>query len=98
MGNLEKPLTWGLTILLLGYLFVANCKCGEEASCTVKNGFNIESENENIDVNQEIKIEVHVEDENLNADSIVDAVLGDINMQGNIDTVIKIDLVEETAE
>ncbi|HIG32977.1 MAG TPA: hypothetical protein EYQ09_06045 [Flavobacteriales bacterium] len=98
MGNLEKPLTWGLTILLLGYLFVANCKCGEEASCTANNGFNIESENETIDVNQEIKIEIQVEDENLNVDSIVDAVLEDIDMEGNIDTVIKIDLVEETAE
>ena len=42
MGNLEKPLTWGLTILLLGYLFVANCKCGEESTCELNNGFNIE--------------------------------------------------------
>ena len=39
MGNLEKPLTWGLTILLLGYLFVANCKCGEESTCELNNGF-----------------------------------------------------------
>ena len=30
MGNLEKPLTWILVIGLLGYLFVANCTCGEE--------------------------------------------------------------------
>ena len=44
MGNLEKPLTWGLTILLLGYLFVANCKCGEESTCELNNGFNIELE------------------------------------------------------
>ena len=98
MGNLEKPLTWVLTILLLGYLFAANYKCGEEASCTANNGFNIELENENIDVNQEIKIEIQVEDENLNVDSVVDAVLSDINMKGNMDTVIKIDLAEETAE
>ena len=41
MGNLEKPLTWGLTILLLGYLFAANCKCGEESACSLNNGFNI---------------------------------------------------------
>ena len=34
MGNLEKPLTWALTILFLGYLIVANCKCGEESSCS----------------------------------------------------------------
>ena len=30
MGNLERPLTWILIIGLLGYLFVANCTCGEE--------------------------------------------------------------------
>ena len=98
MGNLEKPLTWGLVIVFVGYLLIANCECGEEASCTANNGFNIELENETIDVNQEIKIEIQVEDENLNVDSMVDAVLEDIEMVGNIDTVIKIDLVEETAE
>ena len=98
MENLEKPLTWVLVIVLLGYLFIANCDCGEEASCTAKNGFNIQSENETIDVNQEIKIEIQVEDESLNVDSIADAVLEDIDMEGNIDTVIQIDLVDETAE
>jgi len=41
MGNLEKPLTWGLVIVLLGYLFIVNCECGEESSCPLNNGFNI---------------------------------------------------------
>ena len=41
MENLEKPLTWGLVIVLLGYLFIANCECGEESSCPLNNGFNI---------------------------------------------------------
>ena len=50
MGNLEKPLTWGLTILLLGYLFVANCKCGEESACQLNNGFNISNTDINGDV------------------------------------------------
>ena len=50
MGNLEKPLTWGLTILLLGYLFVANCKCGEESACQLNNGFNISNTGINVDV------------------------------------------------
>jgi hypothetical protein len=50
MGNLEKPLTWGLTILLLGYLFVANCKCGEESACQLNNGFNISNTDINVDV------------------------------------------------
>tara|TARA_B110000263_G_scaffold202035_1_gene181656 strand:+ start:228 stop:524 length:297 start_codon:yes stop_codon:yes gene_type:complete len=98
MGNLEKPLTWGLVIVLLGYLFIANCDCGEEASCTLNNGFNFESENETIDVNQEIRVEIQAEDENLNIDSIVDTVLENIDMEGDIDTVIKIDLEDETAE
>jgi len=98
MGNLEKPLTWGLVIVLLGYLFIANCDCGEEASCTANNGFNIESENLDSEVKQEIRVEIQVEDENLNVDSIVDAVLEDIDAEGNIDTIIKIDLEEETTE
>ncbi|MGY8988295.1 MAG: hypothetical protein ACKVG7_07030 [Flavobacteriales bacterium] len=50
MGNLEKPLTWGLTILLLGYLFVANCKCGEESTCQLNNGFNISNTDINVDM------------------------------------------------
>ncbi|MFQ3332729.1 MAG: hypothetical protein ACI84S_000891 [Thalassomonas sp.] len=55
MGNLEKPLTWGLTILLLGYLFVANCKCGEESTCSLNNGFNISNAGLNGDV---LKVDV----------------------------------------
>ena len=98
MENIEKPLTWVLVIVLLGYLFIANCDCGEEASCTANNGFNIESENLDSEVKQEIRVKIQVEDENLNVDSIVDAVLEDIDAEGNIDTIIKIDLEEETTE
>jgi hypothetical protein len=50
MGNLEKPLTWGLTILLLGYLFIANCECSEESTCSLNNGFNISNTDINGDV------------------------------------------------
>ena len=95
MGNLEKPLTWGLVIVLLGYLFIANCDCGEETSCKANNGFNIESENLDSEVKQEIKVEIQIEDESLNVDSILGAVLEDIDTEGNLDTVIKIDLTEE---
>ena len=95
MGNLEKPLTWGLVIVLLGYLFIANWDCGEEASCTANNDFNIESENLDSEVKQEIKVEIQIEDESLNVDSILGAVLEDIDTEGNLDTVIKIDLTEE---
>ena len=41
MGNLEKPLTWVLGIVFVGYLFVANCECGEGSACPLNNGFNI---------------------------------------------------------
>ena len=95
MGNLEKPLTWGLVIVLLGYLFIANYDCGEESSCTLNNGFNTESENLDSEVKQEIKVEIQIEDESLNVDSILGAVLEDIDTEGNLDTVIKIDLTEE---
>jgi len=97
MGNLEKPLTWGLVIVLLGYLFVANCECGEDATCPLNNGFNIGFEENSDDVKQEIGLEIQVEDENLKIDSIVDAVLENIDMEGDVDTVIEIniDLTQE---
>ena len=98
MGNLEKPLTWVLVIVLLGYFFISNCNFGGEASCSENNGFNIESVNETIDIKQEIQGEIQVEDENLNVDSLVNGVLEDIDMEGDIDTVIEIDLEEETTE
>ena len=44
MENFEKPLTWGLVILLLGYLFVANCECGEGSTCPLNNEVNIENQ------------------------------------------------------
>ena len=98
MGNLEKPLTWGLVIVLLGYLFVANCEFGENSTCTLNNGFNIGFEDDTEEVRQEIRVEIQVEDESLDVDSIIDAVLEDIDMKGNIDTLIEIELEKETTE
>mgnify|MGYP001316834719 FL=1 len=43
MENLERPLTWGLAIVIMGYLFIANCECGEGAICPVNSAFNISS-------------------------------------------------------
>ena len=91
MKNLRKPLTWGLVIVLLGYLFIANCDC-EDASCTFfkcsNNELNIESENDTIKPQNKL-IEIQAEDENLNSDSMA---------KGDIDTVIEIDLEQETTE
>ena len=41
MENLKTPLTWVLGIVFVGYLFVANCECGEGSTCPLNNGFNI---------------------------------------------------------
>ena len=70
MGNLEKPLTWGLVIVLLGYLFIANCECGEGSTCALNNGFNISNTDINVDVLkvdapetvEEVKVEVIIID------------------------------------
>ena len=74
MGKFEKPLTWILTIGILGYLSMENC-CKTEYSTEVK---------------KEIIVEVQVEDENLNIDSMVDTVIENIDTEGDVDTIIKI--------
>ena len=66
MGNLERPLTWGLAIVLMGYLFIANCKCGEGTICPLNSAFNISSSGINanaleVDVPETVT-EVTVED------------------------------------
>ena len=81
MGKFEKPLTWILIIGILGYLFMGNC-CKTERSTEVK---------------KEIRVEIQVEDENLKIDSMVDTVIENIDIEGDLDTVIEIniDLIEE---
>ena len=66
MGNLERPLTWGLAIVLMGYLFIANCECGEGTICPLNSAFNISSSGINanaleVDVPETVT-EVTVED------------------------------------
>ena len=63
MGNLEKPLTWVLGIVFVGYLFIANCECGEGSICPLNNGFNIGFEEATEEVKQEIRVEIKVEEE-----------------------------------
>ena len=58
---------------------------------------NIGSE-EMVSINDLVQIACSVEDKNLNVDSVVNGVLEDIDMENDIDTVIKIDLEEETTE
>jgi len=81
MGKFEKPLTWILVIGILGYLFMGNYG---KTECSTE-------------VKKEIRAEILVKDENLNIDSMVDKVIKNIDIEGDVDTVIEmnIDLTEE---
>lgn len=81
MGKFEKPLTWILVIGILGYLFMGNYGKTEYST----------------EVKKEIRVEILVEDENLNIDSMVDKVIENIDIEGDVDSVIEmnIDLTEE---
>ena len=90
MGNFEKPLTWVLAIVLLGYLFIANCDCGDGTACPLNSAFNIESSAKNAavleaDETGEVTVEVVVEDEDTT-----------VIVEANIDSAeVVIDDVEE---
>ena len=94
MENLEKPLTWVLIIVLLGYLFTTNIGSENDSSFTIKD-LKMDSV-EIIDTPAGEKKCVKIEDDSLNVDSIIDAVLEDIDMK--IDTLIEIELEKETIE
>ena len=94
MENLEKPLTWVLVIVLLGYLFTTNIGSENDSSFTINNPKMDSVEITDIPAG-EIKC-IKIEDDSLNVDSIIDAVLEDIDMK--IDTLIEIELEKETTE
>ena len=92
MENLEKPLTWVLVIVLLGYLFTTNIGSENDSSFTIKD-LKMDSI-EIIDTPAGEKKCVKIEDDSLNVDSIIDAVLEDIDMK--IDTLIEIELEKDS--
>ncbi len=94
MGNIEKPLTWVLVIVLLGYLFATNIGSENDSSFTIKNPKM--GSVEIIDTPTGEKKCVKIEDDSLNVDSIIDAVLEDIDIDGDVDTLIELE--EETIE
>ena len=94
MGNIEKPLTWVLVIVLLGYLFATNIGSENDSSFTIKNPKM--GSVEIIDTPAGEKKCVKIEDDSLNVDSIIDAVLEDIDIEGDVDTLIELE--EETIE
>ena len=88
MGNIEKPLTWVLVIVSLGLLFLANY---DNLEVRLENG-NYGNYGIHItDKEVEIKDVNLSEDMSLNIDSISDAVLENIDEEGVIDSIIKID-------
>ena len=94
MGNIEKPLTWVLVIVLLGYLFATNIGSKNDSSFTIKD-LKMGSV-EIIDTQDGEKKCVKIEDDSLNVDSIIDAVLEDIDMEGDVDALIELE--KETIE
>ena len=55
MGNLEKPLTWGLGVLFVLGLFIVNCECGDGTTCPLNKAFNITTSGINADA---LKVDV----------------------------------------
>ena len=106
MGNLEKPLTWALVITLLGYLFATNSGSENNSSFSIKDpkmsttamSTSLPNPFESLTVEKEVIIEIQLDDDSINVDSIIEAAIKDIDMKGKIDTVIKIDLKETTTE
>ena len=81
MGNIEKPLTWVLIVVSLGLLFTENY---QNLDLKFENGISTS------DNKAEIKDINLSQDMNLNIDSIVSAVIENIDMKIGGDTAIKI--------
>ena len=79
MENLEKPLTWVLVIVLLGYLFTTNI--GSE------NNFSFTINNPKMDSVEKSANDVIIEDDSLNVDSIIYAVIEEIDIKSNTDSI-----------
>ena len=85
MENLEKPLTWILIIVLLGYLFATNIGSENNLSFTINNPKMDSVEIIDTPVGK-IKC-IKIEDDSLNVDSIIDAVIQEIDIKGNTDSI-----------
>ena len=85
MENLEKPLTWILIIVLLGYLFATNIGSENNFSFTINNPKMDSVEIIDTPVGK-IKC-IKIEDDSLNVDSIIDAVIEEINIKTNTDSI-----------
>ncbi len=85
MENLEKPLTGILIIVLLGYLFATNIGSENNFSFTINNPKMDSVEIIDTPVGK-IKC-IKIEDDSLNVDSIIDAVIEEIDIKSNTDSI-----------
>ena len=90
MGKLETPLTWALVVLVLGCFIAGNC-CKVQSDDQTNNGFSWSASSDK--ANEEV--EIITEDNTINVDSIIEAVLKEVDSsidgaEGEIVKVIKI--------
>ena len=90
MGKLETPLTWALVILVLGCFIAGNC-CKVQSDDQTNNGFSWSTSSNKVNV----EVEIITEDNAINVDSIIEAVLQEVDSsidaaEGDIIKVIKI--------
>ena len=74
MSKLEAPLTWALVILVLGYFIVGNC-CKVQSNDQTNNGFSWSTSSDKVTVD----VEIITEDNAINVDSIMAAVLQEVD-------------------
>ena len=74
MGKLETPLTWALTILILGYFTLNNC-CKVESNDAINNGFSWSTPSGEV----KEEVEMITTDNAINVDSIIEAVLQEVD-------------------
>ena len=80
MGKLETPLTWALVILVLGYFIAGNC-CKVQTNDQTNNGFSWSTAIDKVNV----EVEIITEDNAINVDSIIEAVLQEADSSIDLD-------------
>ena len=80
MSKLETPLTWALVILVLGYFIAGNC-CKVQTNDQTNNGFSWSTASDKANV----EVEIITEDNAINVDSILEAVLQEADSSIDLD-------------
>ena len=95
MGNLERPLTWGLGLLFILCLFIVNSECGDGTTCPLNNVFTISSSGVNADALEVDAPEMSTEvTEEVTIDDADTSVVIDTSDEG-ADAGVKIETEEE---